>query len=73
MRRGAEIYRAKAETCARQAALSNTADKDRWLKLADQWSKLADEVKKDRRRSTYALQLLSSRRRPSRASVPQVG
>jgi len=56
MRRSrAEIYRAKAETCRQQATLpQNAAQRDRWLKLAEQWSALADNAKKERKRMRKA-------------------
>jgi hypothetical protein len=45
------MYRAKAEACSHQATLpQNAAQRDRWLKLADEWTKLAIEGKKDRGR-----------------------
>jgi len=46
-----ELYRAKAELCRQQAVLpQNAAQKDRWLKLAEQWSKLADDGNTERPR-----------------------
>jgi hypothetical protein len=47
----AEAFREHADECRRQAEWSRTADKKRWLKIAENWLKIAQETEEGRSRS----------------------